>query len=120
MKPNQTRITSQFKYCLLELLKFLNKNAAENIVFIFTNARGTDYQLGDTGPVLNKLLKQIKEKPPYVNIDLKNKDIKYFFDNESFRYLMKMSQGFEVNQKYKKSYQESWNINVDECDRLFK
>ena len=120
MKPNQSKLNAQFKYCILELLKFLNKSAADNIIFVFTNARGTDYQLGDTGPVLNYILKEIREKPPHVNIELKKKEIKYFFDNESFRYLMKVANKIKVNERFNGIHEESWKVNLEECARMFE
>ena len=119
MKPNQARVSVQFKYCIVEILKFLNKSAADNLLFIFTNCRSTNYELGDTGSALNKVLNEIRNTPPHVNIDLKNKDIKYFFDNESFRYLMKVANNIEVNERTKRLYRESWDMSVDECHRLF-
>ena len=120
MKPNQARVHPQFKYCIVEVLKFLNKSAANNLLFIFTNCRSTNYELGDTGSALSKVLKEIRDTPPHVNIDLKKKDIKYFFDNESFRYLMRVANGLDVGEGHKRGYEESWDRSVMECQRLFK
>jgi hypothetical protein len=41
LKPNNTRLHTQFRYCFKELLLYLHKNHARrpNIVFIFTNSR---------------------------------------------------------------------------------
>ena len=81
LKPNNPRLSVAFKFCVLELLKHLHKSLQSNIIFAFTNSRGTFYQPGDTLPVLKELLEKNKLK-----IDLSPSN--YFcFDNEAFRYL---------------------------------
>ena len=80
LKPNNARLTVAFKFCVLELLTHLHKSLVSNIIFAFTNSRGTFYRPGDTLPVLKRLLKDNN-----VNIPLSPKT--YFcFDNEAFRY----------------------------------
>ena len=46
MRPNSIRLTTHFKYCIGQLLTRLHKSAAKNIVFCFTNSRGSLYQGG--------------------------------------------------------------------------
>jgi hypothetical protein len=46
LKPNEARLDTIFRYCLQELLASLHRNAAKNIVFCFTNSRGTLYRPG--------------------------------------------------------------------------
>jgi hypothetical protein len=46
LKPNQSVLTAHFKYCIGQLLTRLHKSAAANIVFCFTNARGSIYDGG--------------------------------------------------------------------------
>ena len=82
LKPNSSRLTIAFKFCVLELLKHLHKSLLRNIIFAFTNSRGTFYRPGDTLPVLKELLKEKK-----IDITLSPKT--YFcFDNEAFRYYL--------------------------------
>ena len=57
LKPNNARLTVAFKFCVLELLTHLHKSLVSNIMFAFTNSRGTFYGPGDTLPALKKLLK---------------------------------------------------------------
>ena len=79
LKPNNVRLTVAFKFCVLELLTHLHKSLVSNIMFAFTNSRGTFYRPGDTLPALKKLLKE-KE----ISIDVSKAN--YFcFDNEAFR-----------------------------------
>lgn len=42
LKPNNARLTIMFKFCVKELLTQLHRNAAENMVFGFTNTRGSN------------------------------------------------------------------------------
>lgn len=81
LKPNNARLTVAFKFCVLELLTHLHKSLVPNIIFAFTNSRGTFYRPGDSLPVLKKLLEKYE-----IGIDLSASN--YFcFDNEAFRYL---------------------------------
>ena len=58
LKPNSSRLTAMFRFCIQELLVQLHSSAKHNIVFCFTNARATFYQPGDTLPALNKMLRE--------------------------------------------------------------
>ena len=82
LKPNIARLTIAFKFCVLELLTHLHKSLVTNIIFAFTNSRGTFYRPGDTLPALKRLLKDKK-------IDITLSPETYFcFDNEAFRYYL--------------------------------
>ena len=82
LKSNSARLTVVFKFCVLELLSHLNKSLVTNIIFAFTNSRGTFYRPGDTLPVLKKFL---EEWNIHTNLSPKT----YFcFDNEAFRYYL--------------------------------
>ena len=84
LKPNNARLTVAFRFCVLELLTHLHKSLVSNIIFAFTNSRGTFYRPGDSLPVLKKLL---QEKKIGINLSPSN----YFcFDNEAFRYLSRV------------------------------
>ena len=89
VKPNISRLTVAFKFCVVELLTHLHRSLTDNIIFAFTNSRGTFYRPGDSFPVLKKLLKDYE-----INIDLKPP--RYFcFDNECFRYVILYVQSFQ-------------------------
>ena len=83
LKPNNARLTVAFKFCVLELLTHLHKSLVSNIIFAFTNSRGTFYKPGDTLPVLKSLLTKHK-----VDIPL-TKETYFCFDNEAFRYFLR-------------------------------
>ncbi|CAG2106788.1 unnamed protein product [Medioppia subpectinata] len=120
LKPNEARLGVVFKYCIFELFTHLNKSAANNILFLFTNSRSTNYLPGESGHALLSLLNQIKENPPNVDIPY-DKNTIYCFDNESFRYLVASvpPNDIQLDPRFKSSYVESWNRSVEECQRLF-
>lgn len=117
LKPNCSRLTSGFRLCLIQLLNNLEKSASGNIIFIFTNARSTFYQPGDTKPVLEELLREIGQQPPYINIKF-DRSTSYCVDNESFRFLAAITNGLEFLNSSASTIEESWKVSVSECKRL--
>ncbi|KAJ6635669.1 hypothetical protein Bhyg_14255 [Pseudolycoriella hygida] len=121
LKPNNAKVGVVFKYCVLELLTHLNKSAAENILFLFTNSRGTFYKPDDTAQPLRKVLKDIRSKPPHVEIKFEKEN--YFaFDSEAFRYLVAKSEPNNVvfETAAHADFEKSWQQSVAECERLFR
>ena len=91
------------------------QNAATNILWIFTNTKGTGYHPGDT---LVPLLDLVEE---YKHFGLTATSENWFcFDNESFRYIAKIEKGLEdqtdINKK--ESYAKSWDLATKEVKRL--
>ncbi|KAL4969903.1 uncharacterized protein BDV14DRAFT_186920 [Aspergillus stella-maris] len=71
-----------FRFCIKELLTHLHTRAAQNMVFGFTNTRGSNYTPGDTFKPLEALLSEYRKVIP----PLSRSNV-YCFDSESFRYL---------------------------------
>ncbi|XP_054166279.1 uncharacterized protein LOC128963777 [Oppia nitens] len=119
LKPNEARVGVIFKYCILELLCHLSKSAANNIMFVFTNARGTFYEPGDTAAALEDVLTQVRQRPPNVEIRFDENNT-FCFDNESFRYLVAVSEpnNMVFNKNVETDYETSWSRSVDECQRM--
>ncbi|KAJ8910297.1 hypothetical protein NQ315_002459 [Exocentrus adspersus] len=115
-KPTNPRITVYFDYCMTQILSRLDKSASKNIIFIFTNTRGTDYSPGDTFPSLQKVIDGIKAKPPHVDIPLSRKNV-FCFDNEAFRYLAAIQKGVAFDGPTKQRNHESWKRSVQQCLR---
>ena len=92
LKPNNARITVTFEYCIKQLLSHLQKSASNNIVFLFTNARGTFYRPGNTASALRQVLKKVKDSPPNVDITF-TQDTTFCVDNEAFRFLVALKNG---------------------------
>jgi GTPase SAR1 family protein len=111
LKPNNSRLGVAFPYYLKELLSYLHKDAANNIVFCFTNSRGTFYRPGDTSPILRELLEKIRSTS---GVDVPfSKDNTFCFDNESFRFLAALkSKPDAFTEEEKIDFASSWNTSV--------
>nr|XP_054753970.1 uncharacterized protein LOC129259735 [Lytechinus pictus] len=113
LKPNNSRLTAMFRFCIQELLVQLHSSAKHNIVFCFTNARQTFYQPGDTLPILNT---ELRNK----NIGIQaTKDNYFCFDNEPFRFLACIKNGVKFSEEDISTYSSSWERSVKETKRLF-
>ncbi len=119
LKPNNAKLTAGFRLCINQLLNNLEKSASRNIIFVFTNARSTFYQPGDTKPVLSKILDEVASQPPYIQIKF-DQSTSYCIDNESFRFLAAVSSGLNFLEADSETFEESWAISVTECTRLME
>ncbi|CAG8634285.1 9361_t:CDS:2, partial [Dentiscutata heterogama] len=118
LKPNNSRLDVIFRFCIQELLSHLHKNAKDNIIFCFTNTRGTFFRPGYTLPVLNKQLKELESKS---GIEIKVcKDTQYCFDNEPFRFLAANKKGIKFTDDEKKNFASSWEKSAKELVRLLQ
>jgi len=113
LKPNNARLTVMFTFCIKELLTHLHRDACKNIVFCFTNSRGTFYKPGDTLPALRELILNSTD----VDLQLRRETI-YCIDNESVRFLAALNQGVKFSEDEKKNYSTSWEMSVKETERL--
>ncbi|CAJ0552407.1 Ff.00g063860.m01.CDS01 [Fusarium sp. VM40] len=113
LKPNAARLTVMFRFCIKQLLTHLHRNAANNIVFGFTNTRGSNYKPGDTFKPLNSLLAEYED----VKMGLFENNV-YCFDSESFRYLAAKKKGIDMG--HLEDNRRSWEYSVGECERLVK
>ncbi|KIW98299.1 uncharacterized protein Z519_01883 [Cladophialophora bantiana CBS 173.52] len=111
LKPNNSRLNLMFEFCIKELLTHLHRNAARNMVFGFTNTRGSNYHPGDTFIPLEAVLKQFRD----VELGLFH-DTVYCFDSESFRYLAAHKQGVNIGSY--DDYFRSWEQSATESRRL--
>ncbi|KAF0508682.1 p-loop containing nucleoside triphosphate hydrolase [Gigaspora margarita] len=118
LKPNNARLNITFKFCIQELLSHLHKSAKDNIVFCFTNTRGTFFRPGDTFPVLKRQLQELKET---FDIEIKiGRNIIYCFDNESFRFLAAKKEGMMFTDDEKRNFASSWKKSKEESVRLLQ
>jgi predicted GTPase/D-ribose pyranose/furanose isomerase RbsD len=113
LKPNAARLAVMFRFCIKQLLTQLHRNAANNIVFGFTNTRGSNYKPGDTFKPLESLLTEYKK----VEIGLFEHNA-YCFDSESFRYLAARQKGIDMG--LLEDNARSWEYSVAEAKRLLK
>ncbi|XP_055341675.1 uncharacterized protein LOC129590459 [Paramacrobiotus metropolitanus] len=115
LKPNDSRLTVMFRFCIKELLTHLHRDCCHNIVFIFTNARSTFYRPGNTFPILKKLLKDSQG----VDIAL-NEDTIYCVDSEAVRFMAALKAGIQFNDTETQNFFNSWEKSVEETERLLK
>jgi GTPase SAR1 family protein len=116
LKPSEERLHILFRYCVKELLRHLHVHAKENLMFVFTNARATQFQPGPSAPILRELLKSLKDQSktevPFT------KENSFLFDNEAFRFLALCKNGVEHNPIEKQDYSRSWDNSIKEFKRL--
>ncbi|KAE9972894.1 hypothetical protein EG328_004702 [Venturia inaequalis] len=113
LKPNASRLTITFQYCVKELLTHLHHSAARNMVFGFTNTRISNYTPGDTFGPLKTLLGQNRDVGLWLTVNTT-----YCFDSESFRYLAAAKNG--VDMPNKDDFDRSWKHSREETVRLIE
>jgi ribosome biogenesis GTPase A len=118
LKPNNARLSVVFRYCIKELLTYLHRDASKNIMFCFTNSRGTFYRPGDTMPVLKTLLKS--------NLDVEipiTKQTVYCYDSESYRFLAAIknkSHPVKFPNEERENFVKSWEMSCKETNRMME
>jgi hypothetical protein len=112
LKPNMTRLTPAFEFCLTEFLRHLHLDIIKNnMLFGFTNASGTRYNLGTTEGLLNEVFRKLK-----TDIALGDKN-QFFFDSEGFMFLADYKlHGRQMQSR--SSFDEMWTHSADEAHRL--
>ena len=114
LKLNNARLTVIFRFCIQQLLAHLHKDAARNIVFCFTHARGNFYRPGDTLPALRKELIDRN-----VDIELGRSNM-FCFDSEAFRFLACIKEGIEFPKEDFEVFASSWTRAVQETNRMLE
>ena len=87
-------------------VEHLHRSVANNIVFCFTNARGTQYRPGDTLLPLRTLLNKLKEDWG-IQIAISEPTV-YNFDNEAFRYLCAIRNNLKLKDEQRSNFVESF------------
>ena len=114
LKPNNARLTVIFRFCIQQLLAHLHKDAARNIVFCFTHARGNFYRPGDTLPALRK---ELIDRNVDIELDRSNM---FCFDSEAFRFLACIKEGIEFPKEDFEVFASSWTRAVQETERMLE
>ncbi|KRT78555.1 50S ribosome-binding GTPase, partial [Oryctes borbonicus] len=117
LKPNNSRLSVLFDYCIKHILLRLNWNIRTNIVFLFTNARSSFYTPGDTLTPLKVMLDQVERNNNEARILLDSNNV-FCVDNESFRYLSAKQSGISFSQSDVEMYKSSWNRSAATCKRF--
>uniref|UniRef100_A0AC35GU78 G domain-containing protein n=1 Tax=Panagrolaimus sp. PS1159 TaxID=55785 RepID=A0AC35GU78_9BILA len=115
-KSNEARMTLSFRYCISELLLQLHRDAAKNIVFFFTNSRGTFYKPGDTIVPLRAFLDEL-HKTHGIQVALDKNNI-FCLDNEAFKFVCAFHDGFEFTEADMLNFAGSWKLSAEETHRF--
>ena len=118
LKPNEERLSILFRFCVKELLRHLHVDAGKNIMFVFTNARSTFYQLGSSAPLLRNLLRTLPNYPA-VEVPFSRENC-FLFDNEAFRFLALCKNGVNFSPEEKQHYCKSWDHTSKEFGLLIE
>ncbi|XP_076266086.1 uncharacterized protein LOC143199852 isoform X2 [Rhynchophorus ferrugineus] len=115
-RPQQTRATSYFQYCMAQIMSRLHRDACNNFVFVFTSCRGENYTPGETFRMLERMANEISKKAAHAKLKL---DKNYFcFDNEAFRYLAAVKKGVKLNGDARNDAMKSWNKATSEFSKM--
>ncbi|KAJ3653442.1 hypothetical protein Zmor_012694 [Zophobas morio] len=112
MKPSNERNTVFFQYCVQRILSQFHKSACKNVVFLFTNTKGSDYTPGSTLPILLDLTTKITE-----NISI-SKTNYFCLDNDPFKQLLALGHKVALSMATMKSCRTSWKFSSQEIRRF--
>ncbi|KAL3268006.1 hypothetical protein HHI36_007139 [Cryptolaemus montrouzieri] len=115
-KPIDLRANSTFEYYVTQILSKLEKSAAKNIIFLFTNTKKTEFKPGKSIGFLKKSIEVIKKDPPHVDIEIKENV--FCFDNEAFRYIGAVKKGISFEKSTEKMFSESWKNSTEQACKL--
>ncbi|KAI4865702.1 hypothetical protein F4820DRAFT_419342 [Hypoxylon rubiginosum] len=112
LKPNAARLNLMFRFCVKELLTYLHRDAASNIVWGFTNTRQSNYMPGDSFQPLQRLLQEHQS----LGLTISPETV-FCFDSESFRCLAAKKQA-EFMMPNQDDFRQSWERSAKETHRL--
>ncbi|CAF1133069.1 unnamed protein product [Rotaria sordida] len=115
LKPNESKLNVVLRSYFGRLLSFLGESVHHNIIFCFTNTRGTFFAPGNTAPLLKSMLDTYS-----FNDILFKKSNTFCFDSESFRYLIARKNRIKFDDYQKDEYKRSWITSVNETNRLIQ
>ena len=117
IKAGQTRLTTEFKDNLKQILANLHESAQDNIVFCLTHARQIDYNTGESGTAA--LLEQLKSERVLRNINVSAGNI-FCFDGDAVRYLIKYKNDIDCTKRQRNAADESWEESVNSSKALLE
>jgi len=107
LKPNQARITPSFEYCITEILRNLHESASNNVVFIITNAKSTNFKPGNTISTLRDFLR----RKSLERIKL-TKDTIYCIENDTVQHVVEHINGCPHDDDADVTASMSWEKSV--------
>ena len=113
LKPNQARITVGFTYCIKEILRHLHESASENVIFIITNAKSTNFQPSNTLQILDKVLAENSLgsiRPGRNNV--------YCIENDTVQHIVEHINGYLHDDFTRMMAKVSWEKSVETTMKL--
>ncbi|KAE9546586.1 hypothetical protein FO519_010202, partial [Halicephalobus sp. NKZ332] len=83
LKATESRLTIEFLYSLNDIFSTIPKSAVENISFIITHSKGSDFNPGHTCGPLKKFINDLNNDK---SLEIKVNDAIFCIDSESFRF----------------------------------
>lgn len=114
MRPDETRKTTLFQYCLSEILSRLHVDAKKNIMFGFTNASVTFFRPGAVKGILDNRLESIEAGIARGDAN------EFFFDSKAFMYLAACKTSNVWMPGGQGSYTDLWRRSADSLHRLLE
>ncbi|KAI9202598.1 uncharacterized protein BJ171DRAFT_513507 [Polychytrium aggregatum] len=116
LPTNQSKLTVWFRFCIMELFKYLDKDVIQNISFLFTKARTTSFRMGDTTHVLKKLFTEIKSQSG-IQVPLTEANT-FLIDNEAYRFLIAKDHDIGFTPSEIEQFKDSWLRSSLACHSL--
>jgi len=115
LKPNQTRITEGFAYCITEILRNLHESACNNVIFIMPNTRSTCFKPGHTVPTLRDFFRHNS----LTKVKL-NQDTIYCFENDTVQHIVEYINECPHDEDEHLMAEESWKKNSEATIKMLK
>uniref|UniRef100_A0A914QT61 G domain-containing protein n=1 Tax=Panagrolaimus davidi TaxID=227884 RepID=A0A914QT61_9BILA len=118
LKSSDTKLTTEYKFCLNEVLMHLHRKALDNVFFIITHSQGSNYLPGNAFTTLQAYLKELKAKKG-IEITLTPQKL-FCVDNEAFRFQCAYKQIEEFRNYDYSTYKKSWKQSRQATMKLLK
>ena len=105
LKAGESRLSKAFKYTLTEILRHLDRDAFNNVIFVITHAASANFKPNDILSILDRFLKENKLHlllPP-------DRPTVYCFENETVRYLAQCKNKIQPDEDDKEEAERNWN-----------
>ena len=116
LKANETRISYAFQYVITEILRHLDKNASNNVIFVFTHAASTHFKSEKTQPILQKFLTE-KNLPIHLP---PSKATVYCFESDPVEYLVKRKNEIPLEEDEKEDTAKHWRKSKDSTAEMIR
>lgn len=114
-KPQDSKMTVFFQYCMNHILSKLHKSASGNICFLFTHTKATDYKPGPTSALIKNKIDELQD----VNILFEKKN-KFCVEDDCFHYISAYyynTYGLNFDDDTKSYFILPWEKSSKECIR---